>query len=52
MDNIRYKKRNESAIVWGFQGWMADYPKKRGIECFRGIERTVRNSTIKVGIFS
>ena len=44
---------NESAIFWGFQGWMADYARiKLGIEGFRGIERIVRNSTIKVGLFS
>jgi hypothetical protein len=31
---------------------MADYTRMWGIEDFRGIERIVRNSTIKVGIFS
>jgi hypothetical protein len=50
--NVRYDVY-ESAIFWGFQGWMADYARiELGIEGFRGIERIVRNSTIKVGIFS
>lgn len=31
---------------------MADYTRVQGNEDFRGIERIVRNSTIKVGIFS
>jgi hypothetical protein len=31
---------------------MADYTRMWGFGDFRGIERIVRNSTIKVGIFS
>jgi hypothetical protein len=52
MDERQIFLVNESAIFGGFQGWMADYTRMWGFGDFRGIERIVRNSTIKVGIFS
>jgi hypothetical protein len=52
LDEKNVSKAINQQSYGGFQGWMADYTRIMGIEDFRGIERIVRNSTIKVGIFS